>query len=285
MASGPPTNPSDDKPASDGSNADLDRDAFYDPLEDENAEDYELEPIDPVVIEHQQKMATRAVDEAAASLDVSALYAERDRMQELEDFTKDFKFQFGVKHMLMATAGLAILLSLAKIFSGFGALILVALVGLGGAHAYLAWKDRQRMARIQEKRDTIIAMNRGQRAGETTAAEAKEKLAQLEAQQSAAAAEESLLPKVDRPPLKIAFSIKEVLIAMTVAAIALGFLKFVGGTLGRDISAAILGLLSVTGLAVYAIGMEVPGVVVLGWWVVLLMYIVVSLVSAMVPAV
>lgn len=276
MASGSPSHPSDD--------ADLDRDAFYDPLEEDDDEDYELEPIDPHVLENQKKLASQAVDEAEATLDITELYAERDRLQELEAFSKDFTFQFGLKHMLMATAGLAILLSLAKIFSGFGALILVALVGLGGAHLYLGWKDRKRIARIQEKRDAIVAMNRAQRAGDATAGDARKKLAELEARQTAAASEERLLPQVDRPPLKIAFSVKEILIAMAVAAVALGFLKIVGGSLGYDITAAILGLVSVAGLAYYAIGFEAPPVVVLGWWVVILMYIVVSIVSAMMPA-
>ena len=78
--------------------------------------------------------------------------------------------------------------------------------------------------------------------------------------------------------LRIRFSLREMMLAMTTAAVVFGLVRALGGA---DIAATLLGFLALIGLAVHALGFEPPGVVVLGWWVILVLYVALSIVAAM----
>ena len=267
MASGPPPEEN------------LDRDSFYD--DSGGDDDYELEPVDPEILESQRRRARADVIAAETALDIDQIYAERDSMEHLDGFMKNFKFQFQVKHMLLATAGLAIFLSLTKLFHNFTVFLLSTLALLGAAHGYLAWKDRKRLARIQEKRDLLVALNREQRDEDLTPEQARDRLAELDARHAKEASSEKLLPKMGTSSVKIAYSTKEILIAITGASVALGLLKLIGVGLGIELLTGCLGLLAVAGLVAFAIGLAIPPAIVLGWWITLLLYILVSIVGAL----
>ena len=64
---------------------------------------------------------------------------------------------------------------------------------------------------------------------------------------------------------------------MTVAAIVLGMMRLLGGP---AVTASVLGLVSLLGLVVLAVGFEPPQIVVLGWWFIVLLYVVVSIFAA-----
>jgi len=265
----------------------LDRESFYNSADDDrldggadDGDEYELEPVDPEILESQRRRAQSEVIAAETALDIDKIYADRDSMEHLEGFAKDFRFQFQVKHMLLATAGLAILLSLGKLFGNFGAFLLVTLSLLAAAHGYLGWKDRKRLARIQEKRDLLVALNREKRDSNLTPEQARDRLAELDARHAGEASVERLLPQPSGKPLRIAYSMKEVMIATTVAALTLGLLKALGWGIGLELATGGLGLLAVAGLVVFAIGVEIPPLLVLGWWVTLLLYILMSFIGA-----
>jgi hypothetical protein len=81
-----------------------------------------------------------------------------------------------------------------------------------------------------------------------------------------------------REKLRLRFSLREMMLAVTAAAVIFGLIHALGGTAN---AATLLGFLALVGLVVHALGFEPPGVVVLGWWVILVLYVVLSIVAAM----
>ena len=73
------------------------------------------------------------------------------------------------------------------------------------------------------------------------------------------------------------FSLRELLMTMTVAAVTLGILRLMGSA---ETAATLLGLVALFGLVIYAVGYEPPQVVVLGWWLTLVLYVGVSIFAA-----
>lgn len=231
-------------------------------------DDYELEPIDPVILENQRRIAEAEVKRAEMTLDIDRLDAESHKSTSLDKFANNFKFQFQTKHLLMATAGVAVALSLGKLMgSNLAALFVIFLAFLIGAHAYLGWQDRQREEKIREKRRRIVELARA-REDDDLDEEDRAELAGL----AETLAEEEELAAPKRKAIRLAFSMKELMIAMTVSAVALGLLMM----LGPNLAAGVLGLMALVGLIVFAIGWEVPAALMLGWWVILVLYIGVS---------
>jgi len=81
-------------------------------------------------------------------------------------------------------------------------------------------------------------------------------------------------------PSRIRFSLRSLIIAMTVAAVSLGMIRTLGGP---SPTATILGLVAVAGLVIHALGFEPPQAVVLGWWFILVLYVLLSLFGAVWP--
>ena len=61
----------------------------------------------------------------------------------------------------------------------------------------------------------------------------------------------------------IRFSLRSLMIAMTVAAVIFGMIHFLGGP---GPTATILGLIAFLGLVIHAVGFEPPQSLILGWW-------------------
>ena len=79
------------------------------------------------------------------------------------------------------------------------------------------------------------------------------------------------------PAFRFSFSMKEMFGAMTVAAVLFALVRGLGGP---NNAALLLGAIALTGLVVHLIGFDPPAVIVLGWWLLLVLYIVVSLWAA-----
>jgi hypothetical protein len=86
------------------------------------------------------------------------------------------------------------------------------------------------------------------------------------------AAEAAPEPPARRFDVHVGFSLRELLITMTVAAVAVGLLRW----LGPEVLALVLGVVAVAGLVVHFAGFEPPGLVVLGWWLLLVIYLAVG---------
>jgi hypothetical protein len=67
------------------------------------------------------------------------------------------------------------------------------------------------------------------------------------------------------------------MIAITVAAVCLGLIHFIGGP---GPTATILGAISLIGLLVHALGFAPPQSIILGWWFILLLYVLLTIAGA-----
>lgn len=249
----------------------IDRQSFYTDL-DENDDDgdYELEPVDEEILRGEQERARADMVRAQTSLDIDDVYERSTADERLDEFLKQARFQFQLKHLLMATAVLAVFLSLWKLFaSSVAALMLVVMSALVVTHAYLGWRDRQREAMLAARRARLVEIARRGEQGELVDEDDLD--------------EEEEPPPPPKPPLRLNFSLKQVLVTLTVASVALGLLSAFGALTGTGFGAvaAILGLVAVAGLVAFAVGFEMPPIVAFGWWIILLLYIAVSVAQMM----
>ena len=109
------------------------RDKFYSSKPDEEDDDfeYEVEPPDAEVTAAAERRTREAMEASQATIDIDEIYrdAGEQRSEEiLQNWFRDFKggFRFQVKHLLIATAVLAIILTLYRL----GMLGVVAVVVL-----------------------------------------------------------------------------------------------------------------------------------------------------------
>lgn len=248
----------------------LDRDRFYTSSADEwdDSADYELEPPDAEVLAAEERRAAEAIEEIQNSVDIDEVYrdAERDVGREvLEKWARDFRFQFQVKHLLIATAVIAILLTLAKLQILGTTLMLLFFAAIVGLYCYVNWQEKKHHEEADRRRHEMYARQR--KRFEPTTAPAPG----AAPQPSPEAASE----RVARP-FRFQFSLWEMLIAITTAAVVLGFIQFMGGP---GPAATMFGFIALAGLGIHALGYEPPGILVLGWWLLLVLYVVLTIVA------
>jgi hypothetical protein len=73
------------------------------------------------------------------------------------------------------------------------------------------------------------------------------------------------------------FSIRQMFVLMTLSAVLLAMIRLLGGPAA---TASVLGLVALFGLVIYACGYEPPHTFVLGWWLILAMYVMAILLGA-----
>ncbi len=240
--------------------------ATPDDEEDEDFE-FELEGVDPEVLEHARQRANRQVQDTEAR---AARLETFDEPSEADTLSfDDFKgFRFTTRHLLIATAVLAVFMSVVTLGGGCNGLFVAGL----GSLAYGWWlvlrKERRERLERERKRleiDARIAASRKNAEGEPIASTVR--MAGLEP------AAEELLP--EKPALSFSFSLKQILWAFAVAAVVLTVTML----LGPDNASVILGLIAVVGLAIHVMGFELPGIIVFGWWILLVLYVLMSAVA------
>jgi hypothetical protein len=261
---------------------DRQRDKFYTPPNvnppDDDGDEYELEAPDEAIEERRRQDAMASVERR---IDINEVYAdaERSRGSEiLENWVRNFRFQFQVKHLLIATAVLAIVLTLFKLHVFLPVLFVLIMLSIIGVTLYLRREDLKHQKEAAERREQIYAERR-QKFGPGG---------------TGSAVQTPVAPLPEMPPLQnevdemwqvaaneerrfhFNFSLKEMMLAMTAAAVALGLLHIFGG----PAAATLLGLVALGGLFVFALGYDPPQAVVLGWWLTLILYIAVSLFAA-----
>lgn len=251
---------------------DVDREAFYaSGSDDPDDGDYELEPPDEEVLTSERRRAEEMVASVQKSIDVDELMREDQRHLEIEvidDWIRNFRFRFQVKHMLAATAVLAILISVAHYRPGT-MMLLVGMAFVGGVLTYLAWKEKEHEAAMDERRRQLYAQRRAQ-------------VGRNLPPQSAPSDAAQDIPAIDTAPPKSSFvqrlltfcSPRELLIASVGSAILLALL---GGLFGAAVMATCLGIVALVGVVVQALGIDMPRIVALGWWLLLVLYVLMSL--------
>lgn len=234
--------------------------------------EYEVEPVDEAVLAHERAAAQRQVAQAEAAVDVDAVYRELEKRDDFDAAFEKLRARFSLKSLLIAMTVLAVVLGFAGsgLFNGatFAGFICVSLLGLGTAHAWLNFQERRRREEVLARRD------RQARKAEHLARYPDVPYVE----------EEPLSPADGNPLLEFAgslakwprFTIAELLISTTIAAFMLVLLMVAG--LGLR-SAFALGFVAITGFALQAADISVPRPLILAWWLSLLGFGMLILVS------
>lgn len=265
---------------------DRERDKFYtppDPTDDDG--EYELEPLDPAVVSAEKRHAKEVAEQVRASIDIDEVYREADRnrgTEILENWARNFHYRFHIKHLLVATALVTMVIAVARL--GYLGLTFTILImgSVGGLYLYLSWHEQKQQAEADQKREEMYAKRRKRMLAKGTTTVDDEPLATVELtppsvssspDEAADMWDEASAPE----PVRISFSLRSLMIAMTVAAVSLGMIHFLGGP--RP-TATILGLIAFAGLVVHAVGFVPPQPMILGWWFILLLYVLLTIAGA-----
>jgi len=238
----------------------------------ENDDELELEPIDPEIIKHQQERTKRKVREAEDAVDINAVY-DQENIGDPIDLEQLKQFRFTTRHMLIATAVLAMAATLFKRLGGCMGLFVSGCIALGAGWWFVLREEQRRVRELATRQQRLAERNAARRAiedGEPLPASVAKQFEQDSAEPD---------PQ-DAAHFKFSFSMKELLITFTVAAVILGCMQMLGGAQN---AALLLGFIALAGLLVQAFGAQLPPLIVLGWWLLLVMYILISLMAAFGP--
>jgi Ca2+/Na+ antiporter len=267
---------------------DLERDKFYaTPGTPPDDDDYELEPPDETVEEVRKRDLMQSLENR---IDIDEVYreAERKRGSEiLEDWVRNFRFRFRfqVKHLFIATAVVAIALALFKLQILGTAVIVLIMLCTAGLYIYLTLEERKQQAEADRKREALYAKRRARMAPRPPGAHVvgdslpPEEPTLSNVAQSPGEAEHIWQdPPVEKEAFRFQFSLRELIMLITMAAVVLGMIHIFGGPAA---TATVLGLFALVGLFVFAFGYEPPRIIVLGWWLTLMLYVVVVIFAAL----
>jgi hypothetical protein len=265
---------------------DRERDKFYsppDPTEDD--EDYELEPLDPAIVDREKRHADHVAQQVRASIDIDEVYRDADRSRSteiLENWVRNFHYRFHIKHVLISTAIATIVIAVSKL--GYLGLTITTLVvgSIAGLYLYLNWEDSKQQAEAEAKREELYAKRRKQMLSPGKAASEAEPIAPVELTPPSAVLSPSEAPDMweaepEPEPFSFNFSLRSLMIAVTVAAVSLGMIHFLGGP---GPTATILGAIAFVGLIALALGFAPPQPLILSWWFILLLYVLLTIAGA-----
>ena len=90
------------------------------------------------------------------SVDIDEIYREADRRRGseiLEGWVRDFRFEFRfqVKHLLIATAVLAIVLTLCRLELLGDALVLLIMLSVAGVYLYVTWQEKKQQDEAERR--------------------------------------------------------------------------------------------------------------------------------------
>lgn len=269
---------------------DRDRDRFYTapnkPSDDDDGDELELEPLDPTIVNAEQRRAKEIAEAVRISVNIDDIYrdAERSRGAEmLENWLKNFRFQFQTKHLLIATALLAIALTLSQLGLFWPAVMAVVMLSVAGLYSYLHLQDRKHQEEADRRRDELYKRRRELfRQQQANAAGKPTTPVELSPTPSAtplSVSDDIWAEPKPKTPFRFQFSLRTLIIAISAAAVLLGVMRLLGGP---GPTAVILGFIAVTGLIAHALGFEAPAPLILGWWLILVLYVVLSIVSGII---
>lgn len=252
------------------------------PPEDDDDFELELEPVDPEIIAHRQERAHHAVESAVKKIDVDELYEGHSSYSDLElDLSSLKSFRFTTRTLLLITAILAIGMTVFLIWDACMVIFLGMLAAVAVGWYWVSKLDReQELERARRREEFFVAKGKpaGGAAAATAASTAKSASPFDPEVAAPAVADADAEPEEKRPffDVKFAFSMKELFITMTIVAVAMGLSKLIAG----EYLAMILGFIALGGLITNASGYEPPRFVILGWWLLMVFYLAVSLFTA-----
>ncbi|MCA9261435.1 MAG: hypothetical protein KDA61_19600 [Planctomycetales bacterium] len=224
---------------------------------DPDDDELELEPVDPEVLASERRRAEAKTTAAFERVNVDELIREHEGSDDL-DFELPKNFRFTTRHLLILTAIAAMVMALFQAQGGCMTAFILGVVGVSGGWIWVTILERRRDAQRRRRREALLHPER-------------------------AAIDEVETSDIDadapRRGFEFAFSTRQLLIAVTVAAAILGLLQI--ATPGAI--SLTMGLLALAGLAVNAAGFEPPREIVLGWWALLALYLLFGFVAAVLP--
>ncbi len=242
----------------------------HDPANDDD--ELELEPIDPTILKHQQERTKRQSREAEDAFDINASYDDQNDPDDPIDLEQLKKFRFTTRHLLIVTALLAMVMTMYIRLDGCMGLFVSGCIALGAGWWFVLREESRRLEKIAASREEIAQRLVSRRAVED-GKPVPTPLPKIEAKELEKLNADWQRENDAQPAFRFAFSMKELLITLTVAALILGFAQI----LGLQSAAMLLGFVALAGLLVQAFGVELPPLIVLGWWMLLVLYILLSL--------
>jgi hypothetical protein len=239
-----------------------------DPSQDHGDDDeLELEPVDPEILAHQRRRANERSEKAFGQAAVDDLLRDEETAELTLDTGDWRQFRFGTRHLLIATGVLALMMTIGRSQNACMILFVLGVITVGAGWIWVTVLERRRSAELARRREELLtgvardqrAAARGPDAGGTTAER-----------------------PVTQPGWRFdfRFSIRELLISISVASVLLAVLRWVS----KETLTLSLGILALLGLVVSALGFEPPRAVVLGWWVLLVLYLLFGFISAVTAA-
>jgi len=239
------------------------------PTQEPDDDDFELElePVDPEIEEHKRLRAIQRTRAAEDSIDVDQLYEETNTGEPTDpiDFGEFKKFQFSIQHLLIATALLSVVLTVEKLTSGCTAVVITIATAVAAGWWYVLRQERRQRAQKEADLAKFKARIAAQRAKEDSKPVSEP-----------VSVEDPIAEPAQSPKFDFAFSLKEMFAAFTAAAVLLGLVSL----MGAQNAAMLLGLIALSGLALSAVGFDPPRLVILGWWLLLVLYLLFGVMTA-----
>jgi hypothetical protein len=171
-------------------------------------------------------------------------------------------FRFTTRHLLIATAVLALIMAMVRI-SGCNGLFFAGLAALAFGWWYVWNKERtEERARVRRRLEAEARLAKLSKQAGATAPTVR--MAGLEP-----AAEE---PPSEQPAFRFTFSVKQVFWALAIASLVMAL----ASTLGSEYASWMLGIIAVIGLVIQLMGFELPGIMLFSWWILLVLYLLFS---------
>jgi hypothetical protein len=232
--------------------------------DDDDDFEFELEAVDPEILEHSRRRGERQIQETearAAHLETFEAPTEADPIS-LDDFEG---FRFTTQHLLIATAILAVFMSIVRLGGGCNALFISGIATLAYGWWFVLRKERlerlERERRRAEASERLASLHKNERGEPTDSLSAR----------GVTYDEDEYVP--EKPGFSFSFSLKQVMFVFVIAAVMLGLASL----FGAENAALMLGIVAVVGLVVLIMGFELPGIIVFGWWVLIGLYVVMSI--------
>jgi hypothetical protein len=248
------------------------------PPEDDDYE-LEIEPIDESV-EVRRRQDMRASQEAHIDIDEIYREADRNRGDEiLQDWLRNFKFRLGLRELLIATAIVALSVALVQLQLFWTGVIVLFGLTVASLYFYFTFQEQKHQAEVDRKREAMYAKRREKlamraRGYQEPVAESESETITPDVAETMNEIASSIEPPVEREPLRFQFSLQELAIAITVSAVLLALVSFVGGP---TVAATLFGAIAIAGLLSFLTRFEPPRAVLFGWWIILLMYVMLTL--------
>jgi hypothetical protein len=234
------------------------------PPEDDDDFELELEPVDPEILETERQRAQRKTDEVVTKATFEELQQLRPQHHDYDlDLSTLRQFRFTTRHLLIFTAILAIGLALKELMGGCMSLFVMSLTAICAGWFAVYRTERRQALELARQREKFLA-SRGPSGASPTAGD--EGLASA--------------PSTPRE-FRFAFSLKQMLITIAAAAVFLTIVRL----FGPKALTMTLGIIALVGLAVQTFGLfDPPPAVVFAWWILLMLYLALGLLTAFFPA-